>query len=52
MKDLLNLVNPRVAIAPQVQTNASGAIVGAIIDRADFESLTYVLTLGTSPTRT
>lgn len=46
MKDLMNRVNPRVAIAPQVQTNASGAIVGAIIDRDGFESLTYLLETG------
>jgi hypothetical protein len=46
MKDTMNFVNPRVAIAPQVQTNASGAIVGAIIDRQGFEALTYALIFG------
>jgi hypothetical protein len=46
MKDLMNRVNPRVAIAPQVQTNASGAIVGNIIDRDGFESLTFLILLG------
>lgn len=46
MKDLLNIVNLRQALAPQVQTNASGAMVGAIIDRQGFESLTFAIVLG------
>jgi hypothetical protein len=46
MKDLMNYVNPRLALAPQVQTNASGALVGTIIDRQGFESLTFLIALG------
>lgn len=46
MKDLMNRVNPRRAIAPQVVTNSNAAVVGAIIDRQNFESLTYVVALG------
>lgn len=46
MKDLMNYVNVRQALAPQIQTNASGALVGAIIDRLGFESLTFAIVLG------
>ena len=47
MRDQMSLIQPVVAIAPQTQTNSSSAIVGEIIDRAGFESLTFVISAGT-----
>ena len=47
MRDQMSLIHPVVAIAPQTQTNSSSAIVGEIIDRAGFESLTFVISAGT-----
>lgn len=47
MKDLMNRIDCRVAVVPQTQTNADTAIVGEIIDRDGFESLTYVIATGT-----
>ena len=47
MRDQMSLIQPKVAIAPQTQTNSSSAIVGEIIDRAGFESLTFVISAGT-----
>jgi len=46
MKDLLSRINPKPAIIPQVQTNSDAAIVGAIIDRSGYESVTYVIVTG------
>lgn len=46
MKDLMNRVNPRRAIAPVVVTNSNAAQVGQIIDRQGFESLTLLIMLG------
>jgi hypothetical protein len=47
MRDQMSLIQPVVAIAPQTQTNSSSAIVGEIVDRAGFESLTFVISAGT-----
>lgn len=46
MKDLMNLINPKPCIAPQVGTDDT-AMVGAIIDRDGYESVTYVINTGT-----
>lgn len=45
MRDLLNKINPKPAINPQTSaTNA--AVVGAIIDRQGFDSVTYLIHYG------
>ena len=46
MKDLMNLINPKPVIAPQVGTDNT-AMVGAIIDRDGYESVTYIINTGT-----
>jgi hypothetical protein len=46
MKDLLNEIDVRVSVKPQVQTNDSTAIVGEIIDRDGFASVTHVIATG------
>lgn len=45
MKDLMNVMNPRPAINPASSTT-NAAIVGAIIDRQGFESVTYAIHYG------
>lgn len=47
MRDQMNLIHPVAAVKPQTQTNADTAIVGPIIDRKGYESLTLVLIAGT-----
>ncbi len=47
MRSVLTHFDPRVAIVPQTQTNADTAIVGAIIDRLGFDSLLFIIALGT-----
>ncbi len=47
MRDQMNQLHPVAAVKPQTQTNADTAIVGPIIDRKGYESLTFVLLLGT-----
>lgn len=47
MKDLMNLITPVPVIAPALNTNADTAIVGAIVDRDGYESVTYVINTGT-----
>jgi hypothetical protein len=47
MRDLVNLLDPVVAIVPQIQTNDNTAIVGENIDTAGCDSLTFILALGT-----
>lgn len=46
MRDLMNNIHPRPCIAPAVVADNT-AQVGAIIDRAGFDSLTYVINTGT-----
>lgn len=46
MKDLLNEIDCKVSVVPVVQTNSSAAIVGEIIDRDGFESVTHVIATG------
>jgi len=46
MRDLMNNIHPVPVIAPQVATDNT-ALVGAIVDRQGFESLTYVIHTGT-----
>jgi hypothetical protein len=43
---MLNNIDLKLAIAPQVATGAT-AIVGNIIDRQGYDSLTYIILLGT-----
>src|SRR5690349_15261567 len=45
MKDLFNVTNPKPAINPQTSA-VNTAIVGAIIDRQGYESVTYMLHYG------
>ncbi|MBN9430719.1 MAG: hypothetical protein J0H09_29860 [Burkholderiales bacterium] len=45
MKDLASNVNPKRVISP-VSTSSDSAVVGQIIDRAGFDSLTYVIAAG------
>lgn len=47
MRSLLNVVDCKVAIIPQTQTNSDTAIVGEIIDRQKFDSLLFVIATGT-----
>jgi hypothetical protein len=47
MRDQMNLIHPVTAVKPQTQTNADTAIVGPIIDRSGYESVTLVMLLGT-----
>lgn len=47
MRDLSSLISPVVAIVPQVATNSDTAIVGEIIDRKGYDSLTIIIALGT-----
>lgn len=47
MKDLMNRIHPLVVLAPVAAITNDTALVGAIIDRKNFESLTYVLITGT-----
>ncbi|UDF33512.1 UNVERIFIED_ORG: hypothetical protein LHJ69_12850 [Shinella sp. XGS7] len=46
MKDLLNHIHPVLALAPVV-VGDNTAQVGAVIDRQGFESVTYIIALGT-----
>ncbi|MCS0808682.1 hypothetical protein NX774_12200 [Massilia agilis] len=45
MKDLMNLISPKLAIAP-VSVPDNTAQVGQVIDRQGFDSLTYVIVSG------
>ena len=45
-RDLMNHVHPVAAIAPQVATGAT-ALTGAIIDTQGYDSLTFLIQLGT-----
>ncbi len=47
MKDLMNRIHPLRVISPVAAITDNTALVGAIIDRKNFESLTYVLVTGT-----
>jgi hypothetical protein len=47
MKDLMNRIHPLVVLAPNAAITDNTAKVGAIIDRKNYESLTYVLLTGT-----
>lgn len=47
MRDQSNLVHPVPAIVPALNTNADTAIVSAIIDRKGFDSLTFLVIVGT-----
>lgn len=49
MRDLHNNINVKRVVSPLSQSG-NAAIVGAIIDRAGFESLEYAITLGTITT--
>jgi len=46
MRDLMNNITPRVAIAPTVVTDNT-ALVGALINRQGYDSLTYLIETGT-----
>lgn len=46
MRDLMNFVHPLRSIAPQAATADNTPWVGAIIDRADYESVTYLIVTG------
>lgn len=46
MRDMLNEITPKPVLAPAVGTDDT-ALVGAIIDRAGYESLTYLIQTGT-----
>jgi hypothetical protein len=46
MHDLMNNVQPVRSVAPGVAVSDNTAIVGQIIDRADYESVTYLLIFG------
>ncbi|MBA3852927.1 MAG: hypothetical protein C0503_00850 [Gemmatimonas sp.] len=46
MRDLMNDIHPKVAIAPVVATDNT-ALVGLDIDRTGYDSLTFVLGMGT-----
>lgn len=46
MQDIMNNINPRPVIAPQIGTDNT-AMVGAVIDRLGYDSLTYVIQTGT-----
>lgn len=46
MFDLMNDVHPVVAVAPQVVTDGS-SVLGLAIDRAGYESVTFIVVLGT-----
>ncbi|MFO1080851.1 MAG: hypothetical protein U1E23_09525 [Reyranellaceae bacterium] len=47
MRDGMSYLAPKVGIVPTVQTNSSAAIVGEIIDRLGFESVTFIVITGT-----
>jgi hypothetical protein len=47
MKDLMNRIHPVMVLAPNAAITDNTAKVGAIVDRKNFESLTYVLLTGT-----
>lgn len=47
MRDLMNRIHPLTVLAPVAAITDNTALVGAIIDRKDYESLTYVLITGT-----
>lgn len=49
MKDTMNFVTPRRAIAPVASAADNTAIVGQIIDRDGYESLTYLIATGAIP---
>lgn len=46
MRDLMNDIDPKVAIAPTVATDNT-ALVGEEIDRSGYDSLTFVIATGT-----
>lgn len=48
MKDLFNSINPKRAISPVAAVDNT-AIVGQIIDRQGFDSVTYLLATGNLP---
>ena len=45
MKDLANVITPKRVLSP-VSTDADTALVGDIIDKKSFESVTYVIATG------
>ena len=45
-RDLMNIIHPVGAIAPQVLTDGT-ALTSSVIDAAGFESVTFVIQLGT-----
>lgn len=45
MKDLANVITPKRVLSP-VSTDADTALVGEIIDKKGFESVTYVIATG------
>lgn len=46
MRDLMDLVNPKVAISPKSDATVATAIVGNIIDRQGYDSLYYEIAYG------
>jgi hypothetical protein len=46
MRDLANCINPRVVIAPAAAKTDNTPWVGSVIDKRDFDSLTYVISTG------
>lgn len=49
MKDLMNLINLKRVISPVASAADNTPLVGQIIDRRDFESLTYAILTGAIP---
>lgn len=49
MRDLFNSINPIPAVYPVATAANDTAVVGQIIDRQGYESLTYVLSFGAIP---
>ena len=45
MKDLANVITPKRVLSP-VSTDADTALVGEIIDKKGFDSVTYVIATG------
>lgn len=46
MRDLMNHINPKRGISPQIQTNLDTAIVSQILDTQGLKSATFVLLTG------
>lgn len=46
MRDIMDFLNPRIAISPKSDATVATPIVGAIIDRQGFDSLYYEIAYG------